>query len=105
MADYYIKVDHSKFEAAATAVDNYVALMKNKMRGAQDEVTELSSSWQGSDYTQFKAKFDSVDNNDSTHTQMVKSLESYAKYLRYAANKYKDAQAKAVNRANDLPRW
>ena len=28
----YIKVDHSKFEGAASAVDSYVTLMKNKMR-------------------------------------------------------------------------
>ena len=78
----YIKVDHSKFESAASAVDGYVTLMKNKMRSAQGEVTTLSSSWQGSDFTQFKTEFDKVDNEDSTHTQMVKAMESYAKYLR-----------------------
>ena len=101
----YMKVNHSKFESAASAVDGYVTLMKNKMRSAQGEVTTLSSSWQGSDFTQFKTEFDKVDNEDSTHTQMVKAMESYAKYLRFAANKYKDAQARAVNRANNLPRW
>ncbi len=101
----YIKVDHSKFEGAASAVDSYVNLMKNKMRSAQGEVNILSSSWQGTDYNQFKIMFDRVDNNDSTHMQMVKSLESYSKYLRFAANKYKDAQTRAVNRANSLPRW
>lgn len=101
----YIKVDHSKFETAASAVDDYVKIMKTKMKSAQGEVTALSSSWQGADYTQFRTEFDKVDNNDSTHIKMVKSLESYAKYLRYAANKYKDAQSRAVNRANLLPRW
>ena len=101
----YIKVDHSKFESAASAIDNYVALMKNKMRSAQGEISVLSSSWQGSDFTQFKTEFDKVDNADSTHAQMLKAMESYAKYLRYAANKYKNAQSRAVNRANNLPRW
>ena len=101
----YIKVDHSKFEAAASAVDKYVTLMKNKMTSAQNEGATLSSSWQGLDYTQFKREFDKVDNNDSTHAQMVKSLESYSKYLRYAADKYKNAQSRAVNRANSLPKW
>ena len=101
----YIKVDHSRFEGTASEVDKYVTLMKNKMRSAQEEVNTLSSSWQGSDYTQFKSEFDKVDNEDSVHTQMVKSLESYAKYLRFAAGKYKDAQTRAVNRANNLPKW
>ena len=101
----YIKVDHSKFEGAATAVENYVKLMNNKMQSAQGEVTTLSATWQGSDSIQFKNAFDKVDNNDSTHAQMVKSLESYAKFLRYAANKYKEAQSKAVNRANGLPKY
>lgn len=98
----YIKVDHSKFENTASAIDRYVTLMKNKMRSAQGEVTTLSSSWQGYDFTQFKTEFDTVDNEDSTHTQMVKALESYARFLRYAASKYKNAQARAINRANIL---
>ena len=101
----YIKVDHSKFESAASAVDDYVTLMKNKMRSVQGEVATLSSSWQGSDFNQFKTEFDKLDNGDSTHTQMVKALESYAKYLRFAAKKYKETQAGAINRANRLPRW
>lgn len=101
----YIKVDHSKFESTASAIDGYVKLMKNKMKNAQHEVVALSTTWQGSDFVQFRKEFDKVDNNDSTHIQMIKALESYARYLRYAAKKYKDAQARAVNRANGLPRW
>lgn len=101
----YIKVDHSKFEGAASAVDNHVTLMKNKMRSAQGEVNTLSSSWQGSDFAQFQAEFDKVDNEDSTYAQMVKEMESYARYLRYAADKYKCAQIRAINRASDLLRW
>lgn len=101
----YIKVDRSKLQSTATAVDNYVRLMKNKMKNAQNEVTTLSSAWQGTDFAQFKTQFDKVDNNDSTHAQMLKALESYAKYLRYAEGKYKNAQIKAVNRANSLPRY
>ena len=101
----YIKVDHSKFEDAASAVDSYVTLMKNKMRSAQGEVATLSSSWQGSDFAQFQTEFDKIDNDDSTHTQMVKAMESYARYLRYAADKYKGAQIRAINRASSLSRW
>lgn len=101
----YIKVDHSKFESTADAVDKYVTLMKRKMSSAQGEIKTLSSSWQGSDFNQFKSEFNKIDNSDSVHSQMVKALESYSKYLRFAGNKYKDAQSRAVNRANNLPRW
>ena len=101
----YIKVDHSKFESAASAIEEYIALMESKMNSVQGEVTILSSSWQGSDFIQFKTEFDKVDNDDSTYIQMKKSLESYAKYLRFAAEKYKKAQIDAVNRANSLPKY
>ena len=101
----YIKVDHSKFDSAASAVEEYIDFMEGRMNSVQEEITTLSSSWQGTDFIQFKTEYDKVDNDDSTYVQMKKSLESYAKYLRYAANKYKDAQARAVNRANNLPRY
>lgn len=101
----YIKVDHSKFEAAATAIDNYVRLMRSKMQSAQKEVDNLGSKWQGADYIQFKSQWQKDVGNGSVNEEMLKAMESYAKYLRYAANKYKEAQSKAVNRANGLPRW
>ena len=101
----YIKVDHSKLENAASAVETYVTLMKGKMASANGEVTTLSSSWQGSDFNQFKVQWDKVTNDSSTYSKMLKSMESYAKYLRYAAGKYKEAQSKAVNRANSLPKY
>lgn len=101
----YIKVDHSKFEAAASEIEKYVSLMKKKMASAQGEINTLSSGWQGSDFSQFKTQWDKVTNKDSTYNQMLTSLEAYAKFLRSAASLYKDAQSKAVNRANSLPRW
>lgn len=101
----YIQVDHSRFESTAAAIDDYVRLLNEKMRSAQGEITALASSWQGSDFTQFQAEFDKVDNEDSVHMQMVRSLESYARYLRFAASQYKSAQARAVDRANSLPKW
>lgn len=100
-----IKVDHSKFESAASEIEDYVDILKKKMNGVQGEVNNICSAWQGSDFNQFKTEFDKLDNGDSTHTQMVKALESYAKYLRFAAKKYKETQAGAIDRANRLPRW
>ena len=101
----YIKVDHSKLEATAVEVENYVSFLKDKMKNVQGEGAALSSSWQGSDFSHFKSQLDQLDDADSTHTQMIKALESYAKYLRYAAEKYKNAQSKAINAANSLPKY
>jgi len=101
----YIKVDHSKFARASRAVDDYVTLLKNKMDQAQREVDNMSRSWQGTDYTMFKNRWEKVTAHDSTYKQMIKSLESYSDFLTYAENKYKEAQTNAVNRANQLPWW
>lgn len=101
----YISVEYRKFEGAASAIDSYVALMKNKMHSVEDEVTALSLSWQGGDFAQFRSELDKVDNEGSTYKKMVKAMESYARYLRYAQNKYKNVQKQAMNRANSLPRW
>lgn len=101
----YIKVDHSKLEDAASAVDSYVSLLSKKMIKAQAEVIMLSGAWQGQDFAQLQKEFAKLDDTDSTHKQMTKAMQSYAKYLRYAAKKYKEAQSRAVNRANSLPKW
>lgn len=101
----YIKVNHQQLENTAGVVEDYVKTLKNKMTSAQNEVNGLSSTWKGADYMAFKSRFNEVDDSDATHTKMVKALDSYAKYLRFAAGKYKKAQSDAVNRANLLPRW
>ena len=36
---------------------------------------------------------------------LVMVLINYSKFLKYAAEKYKDAQTKAIDRANRLPKW
>lgn len=101
----YIKVDHSKLESTASLVEAYISNTKKKMNNANGYVANMSGSWQGVDFNQFKLQWDGVTNNDSAYSQMMKSLESYAQFLRYAASKYKNAQAKAINRANSLPKW
>ena len=101
----HIKVDHSQFSGAANAIDTYVRKLRDGMNSAEQEVNNMSSVWQGTDYAQFKAQWDKVTNGESTYAEMVKSLESYSKFLRYAAGKYKDTQAKAINRAKRLPKW
>ena len=100
-----IKVDHSKFEPAAKEIDEYVAYLRKQMREVQNDGWNLMQNWQGADYVQFRARLDKIDNSDSTHAQMIKALESYAKFLRYAGQKYRDAQADAIRRANSLPKY
>lgn len=100
--NYYIKVDHSKFNSAATEIDIYISKHKKNMNYADQEVTNLSSAWQGKDSKEFQSQWDQLTDNDSTSKQMIKSLENYAKFLRYASSQYKEAQSKAVNKANNL---
>ncbi|MBQ1821537.1 MAG: WXG100 family type VII secretion target [Clostridia bacterium] len=99
-----IKVDHSKLESTASQIEQYVQTLKRKMKNADGEINTLSSTWQGKDATQFRSKWNAVTNQDSVYANTVKQLESYAQFLRYAAQKYKEAQTKAINSANSLPR-
>lgn len=101
----YINVDHSKFEAVAAEIDRYVTTMRAGMTVAQAEMTAMALGWDGIDYDNAKTRFRTLDDKDSAHDKMIKALESYARYLRYAAKQYKNAQSNAINRANSLPKW
>ncbi len=101
----YVKVDYSQLASTASVIDEYVSTMKTEMTNANTEVAGLSSKWSGEDYTQFKSQWDTVDNSDSTHAQMISALESYSNYLNYAAGKYKTAQSSALTRAASLPKY
>jgi WXG100 family type VII secretion target len=98
----YIKVNHREFETAADAIDKYIQNHNKNMAAADQEVKTLGSTWQGKDSMQFQNQWDKVSDHDSTSRNMTKALENYADFLRYAASQYKDAQSKAVNRANSL---
>lgn len=102
---YKIKVDHSKFDTAASAIETFNSNINTKMGKADKAVTTMLSSWKGLDASTFKTKWDTVNDRDSTYGKMKKSLESYAGFLRAAGSKYKNAQANAINRANRLPKW
>lgn len=100
----YIRVDHTQLSATASEIDTYISLLKNKMASAQQEINQLTTNWQGSDSAQFKSKWDTVTDNQSTYYSLISQLESYANYLRYAAKEYSNAQKNAIDRANALPR-
>lgn len=99
---FFIDVNYNEFETAASAVDDYVAKQKQKMKLASQEVTKLGASWQGKDFQQFQSKWNEVDDGSSTAGNLQKSLEDYAEALRYVADQYKKAQKKAIDKANSL---
>lgn len=101
----YIKVDYKKFEQAAKAIDTYVTRHKSNMGKIEQEMIGLSADWQGPDYTAVKKEWDEMNSTDSTSAKMLKALENYADYLRAAEKAYKEAQSRAINRADSLPRW
>ncbi|TDL71151.1 hypothetical protein E2R56_19205 [Rhodococcus qingshengii] len=98
----FIKVNHSQFENAADAIDTYLSSQKRNMAAAEREVQSLGATWQGTDSKQFQLQWNQVEDNESTSKNMSKALENYANFLRFAASQYKEAQSKAVNRANWL---
>ena len=100
-----IKVDHSQFERAASAIETYISKHKSKMNTINTSIASLGSSWQGNDYNQLKKEWQEIQGSGSTSDKMLKSLDNYADFLRFAANKYKSAQANGINRANRLPRY
>lgn len=100
----YIRVNHAQLSATATEIDAYISLLKSKMASAQLEINQLTTNWQGADSAQFKTKWETVTNKESTYYSLISQLESYANYLRHAAQEYSNAQEHAIDRANKLPR-
>ncbi|RHW42731.1 hypothetical protein D1B31_03865 [Neobacillus notoginsengisoli] len=98
----FIKVNYNEFDKAADAIETYITRQKTNMEKATREVNVLAGSWKGKDYQSFKVKWNELAGAGSTADSFAKSLESYAKVLRYAATQYKEAQKKAINRANSL---
>lgn len=102
---YNIKVDHSKFEETAVAIEDYLKQQDSYMGKADMQIQILLANFQGEDANALKAKWDAVSEEGSITSKMKNSLQNYATSLRYAAKQYKDAQASAINEANRLPRW
>lgn len=100
-----IRVDHSQFEKAAASIESYITKHKSKMKSIEQSVASLGASWQGEDYNQLKKECQQMSASGSTSDKMLRSLDNYADFLRFAAKKYKSAQANAIDRANKLPRY
>ena len=99
-----IKVDYTKLDEAANAVEAYAEKMASTKNSMDIEITWLKTVWDGKDADAFMQAWNKVDGKDSVHSNMRNALLNYAKYLRYCAQQYKSAQADAINRANNLPK-
>lgn len=98
----YIKVDHKKMLATATQIDEYIAQLDKNMASIDAAVISLEREWSGEDYQQVKTEWDEINSSGSTTDKMKKSLKTYASTLREASKLYKEAQSRAINRANIL---
>lgn len=98
----YIKVDFNKMQDAANTIDDYVARMNRNMHSIDTGMQVLGTQWQGEDYRQVKLQWDEINASGSTTYKMRTTLQSYAGCIREASKQYKDAQTRAINRANTL---
>lgn len=101
----YIRVNHRTLKQAAGKIDTCVAHIKQKMKLAQGEVHQLNSFWKGKDAQAVQGHWEKIAASDSTTGKMNQAMESYADHLRSAANQYRQAQIRAIERANRLPRF
>lgn len=101
----YINVNHKKLETTAAVIDNYITKHKKNMKNIDREMDTLAAAWKGMDYEAVKKEWEEMQASGSTSAKMIKTLSSYADYLRMAKAKYVEAQSKAVNRAERLPKW
>lgn len=100
-----IKVDYIQLEKTAAEIETYITEHNNKMKTIDQTVDVLKNSWNGKDYTAFKESWQQIEGRNSTSDKMLKALKSYGDFLRFAANKYKSAQAKAMDKAERLLKY
>lgn len=99
----YIKVNHAKLENAARNIENSLQRQKSHLDSADKQVNNMKQSYSGEDYNAFSSQWAGVRAKGSFVTKTTNAIESYAEYLKFAAKEYKDAQSKAVNKANWIP--
>ena len=101
----YIKTECEKMVKTAENIEAQIAEIKKLMTNSSTAVLEMRSGFRGADYDAFYAKWDSLWTEDSTYSTLVKRLESYAKFLRYAAEQYEYVQEQAQLRSNRIPKY
>lgn len=103
--NYTIVINHATLDRTARAIKSYIEEHKSEMEKASSEVTGLSADWSGSDYTHFLNQWAKVTEKGSVSDKMITDMDRYADSITYAANQYRQAQEKTVNKANQLPKY
>ena len=98
----YIKVDHARLIKSADKISGYISQHRKSMYSMNSSVDTLSAVWQGDDYDQVRKEWSEIKDENSTSENMVRTVQSFEDSVRSAASKYRDAQARAINRANQL---
>ena len=98
----YIKVNYQKMLTAANQIDGYIARIDKNMMVIDSTMLTLGSEWKGEDYQQVKNEWNEINSSGSTTDRMKTTLKSYAGSIREASKMYKEAQLRAINRANNL---
>lgn len=93
-----IKVDHSKFEKTAKAIEEYKKLVHDKTMQMDLTIKQVGLAFGGKDGVEFIKQWNQLLAKDSAYDKMLKLLQSYADFLRYAAQEYKAAQRRAIDR-------
>lgn len=97
----YIEINHSKLGNSALAINEYLDYIVKYMNLSTDKVNQLTSkNWLHDDALEFRNRW--LKHNDSTSvtSKMKASLRNYSNSLKYAENQYRNAQSKAINKAN-----
>ena len=100
-----IKVECEKLIKTAEIIEKQTAEIKKLMLDSNNAILEMRKGFQGADSDAFCAKWNCYFAQDSDYTTFVKSLESYAKFLRYAAEQYDYVQEQAQLRSNRIPKY
>jgi len=103
---YKIEVNHSILKSSSNEIDEYINLINQYMKKADEEVYSLvSTNWNHQDANTFKSKWIDLSNQHSVTSHMKSSLRNYANSLRYAESQYKKAQNAAVTVSKLLKIW
>lgn len=99
-----IHIDRSKLIKAAGQVEQVADQIEINMNNAANAADALPQGWEGKDYVVFRDRLKAIYGNDSVSKAMVRSMRAYADYLRFAEAQYKEAQIRAINKADGLKR-
>lgn len=98
----YIRVDYKMMINTVNQIENYISTFDNNMELISNDIVSINSEWEGKDYQQFKAEWDKIKSPGSTSYLMRAAIQNYADEIKEAVNKYKEAQIRAINKANSL---